>query len=137
MMGNIGTVAIVILFGIAFAMYVYDSDAYGFGFTQVIDAWANQDIEIIVNLIISSIINPLSLGVMGIALIASIMSGKSSEYVIAVLILVTMSQILFTPFAIVNDITSTIPIQIQWLVRGFFSIMMVMAVISFITGRDF
>ena len=139
-MDDLGMVTLILLLGIGFALYV-GSMAMGLdmgsGFISFIDAITENNIEGLLNIIISSIMSPASAAVLAFAIGASFISSQSVRYTFAVAVLIALATILFMPFTVLTEATATIPLAIKYLIQGFFALLMILAVVGFVMERRF
>lgn len=133
-MAGMGTVAIMILFAVAFVFYVYNPE-YGFGFVEFLDSINNNDMSAFINGVLSSLFTQLAAATIGIAAVAALAT-RNSDYLVAAFLLIGVNA-LFVPFTFATAVTQNVPFMISILVRGFFNIILLLAIIGFIMGRDF
>ncbi len=137
-----GSVALILLFGIGFAMYVGTIDAcsvgsencLGIGFISFINFLTSNDINAIIDLIIGAVVSPAGIGALGAVTVALILQGQVGMLLVRVAVLIS-ANILFVPFTFASDLP--VPLEIQWFIRGTFFLLMLLATISYTTGRDF
>jgi len=131
---DLGTICVILLFGIGFALAIGSNFTYGMGFIELYNYAAFSSIDSIIQKIITAIINPMSLGIIGVSSMISLLSGNRS-YTIQVTLLAALAQMLFMPFTFISELP--IPIEIMYLIRGFFGILMILAVLGFVGSRRF
>lgn len=135
-MANLGFTATILLFGIGFALYAFDSTAYGMGFALLVGLIADWNIAGIVNMMLGALSNPLSLGTMVVVTLASFGAGNTVKYTVGMVILIAMAQILFMPFTFIPEALSGVPTVIRYLIQGFFNLLLIFATLSFILEKD-
>lgn len=135
-MGQIGTVAIMLLFGMGFALFVGSGGTYGVGFLEMMQYMADYNTEGLVNLIINAVMNPLTLVTIAVITLATFGSGNTLRYTVGVAILVAIASIFISPFSFYNEAMGAIPIYLQYLIKGFFNLLLVLAVIGFVSDKD-
>lgn len=128
---GIGGTIILILFGTAFILWL---GGYSPGFVTLTET-LSQNPEDLANLVLGNL-GGLVLA-SGVVVTYSYLTRDSASvsYLISVGILVAVTGIIFMPLTLFNDLA--LPYEIRLLVMGYFNILFVLAIISFMTGRDF
>ena len=137
-MDDLGLVAIILLFGVGFALFMGGTAIgmdFGTGFGAFVDTISAFDVQGIIDLIIQSVTNPINAAALTVAFGASFLTGQSIRFTLAILILVAVVQLLFIPFTFMNEATSIMPVEIRLLISGFFSLLLIFIVLSFVSDR--
>lgn len=137
-MGNIGTVSLLLLFGMGFSLYLGGSILgleLGTGFESFVGIVSAGNVNDIIDLLINSIVSAAGLGTLALSGIVGYAT-QSSRYVLAI-VAISGLNFLFTPFIFINEATATIPTEIRLFVMGVFGILLTIAVLSFVMERDF
>jgi hypothetical protein len=147
-MDDLGLVALIMLFGIGFAFYLGGPsichwtqgaaaacEGYVPGFFSLLQTLATGDLSSFIN---TYIITPLtaivSVGSIGIAALAGYISGESMRAIAGISIVIAMVNVLFVPFAFLNSaIFSYQPIGL--FIVGFFNLLLLLAIISFVLDK--
>ncbi|UCD07244.1 MAG: hypothetical protein JSW41_05475 [Candidatus Aenigmatarchaeota archaeon] len=140
-MGQIGFISLVLLFGIGFAMYFGTLDAcagtdncLGVGFIEFTN-FLSSDINTMINLIIAAVVSPTGLAIIGLLTAALVLQGQTGAFIVRVVLIIGLN-ILFVPFTFVGEL-GAVPFMIQLFIRTAFNLFMIIAVMSYTTGRDF
>lgn len=128
-----GTTAIVLLFAIGFCLYLGGYDSM---FTTIQEQGIGSAFDM------KEILVPALLTAFSVALAGSIMyavlggGGTLSEYALLSTFIATfLFSFLFTPIVTFN--TLAMPAEIVQFLVGIFSILIIVAIIAFVRGRDF
>jgi len=133
-MQNIGTIAILLLFGMGFALYVGSGGEYGVGFIEFWNAIEGQDINSIIELIVNSLTSTVTIGTAAIAAVLGMVNSQSIRYAAGIVVLTALASIFLTPFTFYKDIP--LPTEITWLIQGFFNLVLLIAILQFITEKE-
>lgn len=136
-MRGVGSIAMVLLFAVGFVLYVGSAGEIQVGFIEfmnIIDQGAS--LSDLVNLVLSQLSDIVTAGTIAIAGAAAFMNSRSAGVAIGISILVGLVSIFLTPFTFYNEAGSMMPAELAMLVRGFFNMLIVLAVISFLSERD-
>lgn len=139
-MGQFGTIALILLFGVGFSLYAGSLGLgidIGVGFTEFVNLINNFTIDSLLDLVLNAISNPINAAALLAVTGVSIITGNTARFTFAIAMLLGVTQILFLPFAFTTAATATIPETIRFLVQGFFSLLLVIATMSFVMERDF
>lgn len=129
-MAGIGLTATLLLVGIGFALYVGSGGVYAPGFIALTQMGS---IQAMLNAIISSL-SGITLGAVAIVSVASLTSGQSLKYTLAVAAVAAMSSFFLLPFTMVSNLG--VPTVIQMLITTFFNILLVVAMLGFILEKE-
>lgn len=133
-MRDVGTVILILLFAVGFVLYVGSDGQYGAGVWKLIDSLKDMDIASIVNLVKNSLKDYTNIaGLIGIG-IFSYVTTRSVSYMGGILVLSGLAQILFLPFTTYKQLP--LPSPFDMLIHGFFNLLLLIAVISFITDKE-
>lgn len=132
-MQDIGTVALILLFAVGFVMYVGSNGQYGIGFLELYNQVGTMDLKSIVNLIVSALSSSISIGTMVIATLFALTNSRSAAYIAGITILIAVAQIFFLPFTFYKEVP--FPNEIMMLTRGFFNLLLLLAVIGFVSEK--
>lgn len=139
-MSGYGTVATFLLLGIGFALWLVDP-RYAPGIVSLYNAIGELDINAIVNIILGALSNSAVLATAGAALLTSLVVGQTVRYSFGAAILIVATNVLFLPFSFTRGfdiggiVISGIP-AIQAIVVIFFNLLLFLAVLEFITEKQ-
>jgi len=140
MADDIGFVAMVLLFGMSFALYLGAGDTFGSPFIQLITALGSggtMDFTWMINtFILIPLTDPLVIAVIGAAAAAGFVVGGGVKYGIGAAVASGIATVFFIPFTAVTGIP-VIPIEVSYLIRGFFALILIIAIMGFITEKRF
>ena len=132
-MENLGTVAMLLLFGAGFALYVGSGGEYAPGFLNFYTAVGSYDINGLINLIFQSITDITTWGIVAVVTALALVNSQSLKYTAGIAVMTAFASLFFTPFTFINGLA--LPIEIVYLIRGFFNFILMIAVIQFITEK--
>lgn len=137
---GIGTNCLIILIAMSVVMYIgmgCVSDVncgYSSGVTTLMSTFSPdggpQSQTYIVNLFLG-LVPFITLGALALKFY-----GEASKYVIGVMVIGAVN-VLFTPFTFVNELSLAIPWEVRIMIQLFFNIMLFIAVMSFVTEKEF
>ena len=132
-MGNlgIGAISLMLLIGVSFTMYL---GGYPSGFVTLFESLQGNPIDL-ANLILANLGGIALTGGLTVAAALFTRDSTSLQFVITATILSTTVYILFMPLAIFR--AADIPADIQMFIYVFFNVLILITIISFVSGRDF
>lgn len=137
---GVGTNCIILLTAMSIIMYIgmgcvsNVNCGYSSGVTTLMATFSPdggvQDQSYIVNLFFAAV--PfLTLGALALKFY-----GEASKYVLGVMVIGAVN-FLFTPFTFVNELSIAIPWEVRILIQVFFNILLFIAVMTFVTEKEF
>lgn len=132
-MANYGTVALVLLFSISFALYVGSGGEYASNFMLLIQELNKPGVNIW-NAVLDSILSPEILIGTVATIAAAGLSSYSVTYTIPALILGVIANYVLFPLSFLSD--TGMPTELGWLIFGLLNLLLITALISFIRGKD-
>ena len=135
-MDDIGFVSLLLLLGIGFALYVGSDYQYAPTFMVLTNYLVNNNTEGIVDLILTNVTSFVTIGSITLAGILSFTNSKAIETALGAVLLTALVTIFITPFTFYQGvITNTALTPLSWLITIFFNILLVIAVVNFVTGK--
>jgi len=138
---DLGLVCIILLFCMGFALYVGtdcstagSTNCLGVGFYEMWLFVGNVSVDGLLNILYTAIMDPLTIGILITGGVAAFLSGNRN-FTLPLIVLAALANILFMPFTFISS--APIPVEFIWLIKGFFGILMLLAVLSFTIGRSF
>jgi len=133
-MRGFGAVAMILLFAAGFTMYFGSGGKYGIGFLELVNAVSTMDINTIANMVVGVISSKMFLAAVAVAALAAAAFTSSMYMVALAIILMAVANILFMPFTFVAELP--VPNEIMLFIKGFFNLLLLIAILDFVTGRE-
>lgn len=138
-MANYGLVAIMLMFAISFTLYVGGGDnpdgspRFASNFLLFI-AEIDQDGVNIMRAMINSFLSPEFLVAGVVTVIAAAVSTFTVTYTLPALALGVLAPYFLFPLSFIHE--SGLPLELGWLIYGFFILLMIGALLSYIRGTQ-
>ena len=85
-------------------------------------------------MILNALTDVINIGTITAAGILALVNSQSIKYSAGIVVLMALVSILFTPFTFYSDVN--MPIEVMYLIRGFFNTVLLIAILQFITEKE-
>lgn len=138
-MAQLGTVALFLLVGMGFALYVGSNGQYGQQFYAYYSTITKFDINGMFNLILNALTQNglggiLNIGTIMVSGILSLALSQSIRYAVGIALITGVATLLFSPMTFLNELA--LPWQVSLLAGGFFNLLILVAMLQFIAEKE-